>query len=90
MESVIAIQGNRKIINCAIKVVVESFINVSICLKILRLLDAVIFFSILQYSSKFFNIFEGQKAIVERTIILTTLAKFGMTSTESARAQSAF
>lgn len=90
MESVIAIQGNRKIINCAIKVVVEAFINVSICLKILRLLDAVIFFSILQYSSIFFNIFEGQKAIVERTIILTTLAKFGMTSNESARAQSAF
>lgn len=49
MESVIAIQGNRKIINCPIKVVAEASLNVSICLKILRLLDAVIFFNILQY-----------------------------------------
>ena len=42
MENVIAIQGNRKIINCSIKVVAEGFINVSICLKIFRLLDALI------------------------------------------------
>ena len=39
MESVISIQGNRKIINCAIKVVAEVFKSVPICLKILRLLN---------------------------------------------------
>ena len=49
MENVIAIQGNRKIINCSIKVVAEAFINVSICLKIFRLPDVVIFFNIHQY-----------------------------------------